>query len=170
MRKKIDGRDHVPQEPPAAPGLSKANRRPRVSGRDLPRWKLLLFSLLPVCLLLVTGEVAARIMGPANPKLKTLPLAEEEAGLFEPDAELFWSLRPNLNATYKGARVTTNRLGLRSPEARPKGDYEFRILSLGESSTFGSGVSNDQTYTALIPRYLQDADPGRVFTAFNAGV
>ena len=170
MTKKTEDRDPVPQKPPSAPGLSKANRRPRVSASDLPRWKLLLFSLLPLCLLLVTGEVAARIMGPSNPKLQTLPLEEESAGLFVPDADLFWSLRPNLNATYKGARVTTNKLGLRSPEAGPKGDHEFRILSLGESSTFGSGVSNDQTYTAIIPRYLQEADPGGGFTAFNAGV
>jgi hypothetical protein len=170
MTRKMAGHDPVPPKPPRAPDLSKANRRPSLSAKDLPRWKLLLFSLLPICLLLVAGEVAARIMGPANPKLQTLPLAEEAAGLFVPDAELFWSLRPNLNATYNGARVTTDRLGLRSPEAGPKKDHEFRILSLGESSTFGSGVDNDQTYTALLPRYLQKADPGLVFTAFNAGV
>ncbi len=170
MTKRLDNREPVPQKPPPASDLSKANRRPGLSARDLPRWKLLLFSLLPICLLLITGEVAARLMGPANPKLQTLPLEEESAGLFVPDAELFWSLRPNLNATYKGARVTTDRLGLRSPEAGPKKDHEFRILSLGESSTFGSGVSDDQTYTALIPRYLENANPDFVFTAFNAGV
>jgi hypothetical protein len=171
MTKRGNVRGHLPHSPPPAPpDLAEANSRPRLSPRDLPRWKVLLFSSLPLCLLLVTGEVAARIMGPANPKLWTVPFEEELAGLFVPDTELFWSLRPNLHTTYKGARVTTSRLGLRGPEARPKEDHEYRILSLGESTTFGVEVSDEQTYTALIPRYLQNAYPGRVFTAFNAGV
>ena len=66
--------------------------------------------------------------------------------------------------------MTSNAKGLRSPEVGPKVNDEVRILSLGESSTFGVGVPDDQTYTVLIPRLLKDRFPSRRFTALNAGV
>jgi hypothetical protein len=142
----------------------------RFSVSNLPLWKKALFSLLPALLLLIGAETAVRIAGIAEPRLQTLPLPEETAGLFISDPDLFWSLRPNLTVIYEGAPVTTNRQGLRSPNVRTKKDNEVRILSLGESSTFGVGVSNAETYTALLPELLQDQDPSRIFTAFNAGV
>jgi lysophospholipase L1-like esterase len=140
------------------------------SAKNLPRWKRIVFSLLPVSILLVAAEAVVRLKGLAEPRLKTLGLLEEKAGIIGPDPDLFWSLRPNLDSSYDGARVTSNALGLRSPEVRPKEKNELRILSLGESSTFGVGVSDDQTYTALLAHLLQDKFPSRHFTAFNAGV
>lgn len=140
------------------------------SAKTLPRWKLVLFSLLPVCALLVVAEVVVRVAGLTEPNLKTFGLMEEGAGIIGPDPDLFWSLRPNLDSAYEGVRVTSNALGLRSLEVRPKLDNELRILSLGESSTFGVGVPNDQTYTALVAELLQDDASSPRFTAFNAGV
>lgn len=135
-----------------------------------PRWKFLFFSLFPAFLLLVVGEVFIRMANPPRSQLLTLPLPEEYAGLFVPDPELFWRLRPNLDATYQGIEVTSNSLGLRSPEIGPKGENEFRILSLGESTTFGVGVSNEETYTSLLGKLLGELDSSREFVALNAGV
>lgn len=140
------------------------------SGGPLPWWKLLLFSLLPAALLLAGAEVAVRIAGLSGPALRTFALPEETAGLIIPDRDLFWSIRPNLNATHWGVRVSTNEIGLRAPAIRPKEGNEFRILSLGESSTFGQGVGNEQTYTALLPQLLQKQTLSRTYTAFNGGV
>jgi lysophospholipase L1-like esterase len=146
------------------------SKTPGFPAKRLPFWKRLFFSLLPAGLLLLGAEAVVRLAGLAQPKLRTLALTEESAGLLAPDPDLFWSLRPNLDTTYAGARVTTNQLGLRSPEVRPKANGEFRILSLGESSTFGVGVTNEQTYTALLPGILQTQIPSRRFTAINGGV
>lgn len=151
------------------PKMPQAKRSQMILKKGFPLWKLLVFSLLPTCLLLVGAEAVVRIAGIAQPELGTIPLPEEVAGLFVPDPDLFWTLRPNLNTEFKGVRVLTNRIGLRSREVVPKADHEFRILSLGESATFGVGMPNDQTYTALIPQYLQNEIPSRRFTAFNAG-
>ena len=149
-------------------GQPAANHRRQRSRLQLS--KRLLFSLIPILLLLTIGELTVRVAGLDAPQLMTNPMAEEMAGLFVRDPDLFWSLKPELDIEFKGAKVQTNSLGLRSPKMHPKRPNEIRILSLGESSTFGYGVSNDQTYTSLLPKLLQDHAPTRVITAFNAGV
>ena len=128
------------------------------------------FSVFPVCVLLGIAEAIIRFADLAKPRLRTFGFLEEAAGIIGPDPDLFWSLRPNLDSSYEGVRVTSNSLGLRSPEVRPKEKIELRILSLGESSTFGVGVAGDQTYTALLAPLLQEQIPLRRFSALNAGV
>ena len=74
------------------------------------------------------------------------PLAD--SGIDVPDPDLFWRYRPNqsligsypLEGTHqaKPIRVKTNAFGLRDRErTRSKPPGVFRILSLGESTTFG---------------------------------
>ena len=138
--------------------------------RKLQLWKRILFSLLPVCILLLISEVFVRVKGLAEPRLRTMGLMEEASGIVGPDSDLFWALQPNLDHIYEGVRVTSNELGLRSAEVRAKKDNELRILSLGESTTFGVGVPNDQTYTEQVSGLLQDYFPLHHFTALNAGV
>ena len=132
--------------------------------------KLVAFSLIPAFVLFAGAELAVRLSGLDAASLETAPLPEEAAGLFRPDDELFWSLRPNLDLSYRGGPVTTNSQGLRAPEIAPRQPGEFRILSLGESTTFGVGVANHETYTDRLAALLRDRYPSRVFTAFNAGV
>ena len=153
------------------------DHRPSIDGgttqhseKKLPLWKRIVFSALPVCALLGIAEAIVRYADLARPRLRTFGFLEEAAGIIGPDPDLFWSIRPNLDSSYEGARVTSNSLGLRSPEVRPKEKNELRILSLGESSTFGVGVTDDQTYSALVASFLQEQTPSRRFTALNAGV
>ncbi len=129
-----------------------------------------IFAVLPALLLLALAEVGTRLVLVAEPALRSLPLAPEQAGLFRADPELFWSLAVGLDRPFLGQRVVTNSLGLRSPEVVGKRDGEFRILSLGESSTFGSGVAGDQTYTAQLVRELEALGWSDGVTAINAGV
>lgn len=134
--------------------------------------KLLLFSILPVLLLLLTAEVVLRAAKFVKPSFFTLAFILENEGILVPDKELFWSLRPNLDQYSDDvkARVRTNSLGLRTSEVGPKLPQEFRILSLGESTTFGGRVSNEGTYSALLEKLLNEYDNTHLYRVINAGV
>ncbi|MDJ0867404.1 MAG: GDSL-type esterase/lipase family protein [Myxococcota bacterium] len=133
---------------------------------------LLLAALsLAFLLLFAAGaELAVRALELGAPSLRTLPLPAELAGLLREDEDLFWSLAPGKQVWYRGTPVTTNALGLRSPEVEPKQPGELRILSLGESGTFGIGVDDDQTYSARLEAVLRERLPDRRVTVLNAGV
>ncbi|MGH7287909.1 MAG: SGNH/GDSL hydrolase family protein [Myxococcota bacterium] len=80
------------------------------------------------------------------------------------DPLLFWSLKPGLQL--RG--LTTNSLGLRGPEVPSKGD-EFRILSLGESTTYGAKVRYEESYSVLLERRLKHVHE-KPLRVINAGV
>ncbi|MEM7393587.1 MAG: SGNH/GDSL hydrolase family protein [Verrucomicrobiota bacterium] len=148
----------------------EAANAPKTKKPSLPLGKKLLYSIVPVCVLLIAAEVVARVAGLAAPTLKTSPLPEETVGMFQTDPELFWTLKPNATVQYGRATVKINSLGLRAPEIEPKAENEYRILSLGESTTFGVGAENHQTYTERVGRLLQEQLPNRKISAINAGV
>lgn len=99
--------------------------------------------------------------------------------LFEPDADLLYSLKPSLVTTYARSPITlgspesytvnTNPSGLRNPEvplAKPAG--VFRIACLGDSSTFGYNLGDADAYPRVLERMLNEAHPGR-FQVINFG-
>ena len=64
----------------------------------------------------------------------------------------------------------TNSLGFRSPETtreRPAG--VFRILGVGDSFTFGTGVRQEHTFLARLAERLERNQPGR-YEVLNLGV
>jgi lysophospholipase L1-like esterase len=140
--------------------------------RHKDKIKLLLFSILPALLLLLTAEVVLRATRLVKPSLFTLTFILEDEGVLVPDQELFWSLRPNLDQYSDDvkARVRTNSLGLRTSEVGLKLQQEFRILSLGESTTFGGRVSNEGTYSALLETLLNEYGNTHFYRVINAGV
>ena len=127
------------------------------------------FAAIPLLVLIVLVESAARLWAQAEPQLFTRPLPEEEGGLFVDDPALFWRLAPNLDIEYRGNRVRTNAHGLRSPALREKHPHEYRILSLGESTTFGTGVEDAHTYSARLQWHLNRMQEDRVIRVMNAG-
>lgn len=68
--------------------------------------------------------------------------------------------------------VHVNHLGLRGPDLPEKTAEEYRILCLGDSTTFGQGVSEEETIPALLQADLADAGhaAGRTVRAVNAGL
>ena len=140
--------------------------------RHRQKIKLIVFSILPALLLLLTAEVVLRATRLVKPSLFTLTFILEDEGVLVPDRELFWSLRPNLDQYSDDvqAQVRTNSLSLRTSEVKPKLPHEFRILSLGESTTFGGRVSNEGTYSALLEKLLNEYDNTRYYRVINAGV
>ena len=88
-------------------------------------------------------------------------LAEPDFGqtLHDPHPTRGWTLKPGIQAAKQEldytVHVTVNRLGVRGPEI----GYErqpgtFRILVVGDSAMFGSGVDNDHTVPALLTSQL----------------
>ena len=134
------------------------------------RGKLVVFACLPAVALVLVAEIGLRLVGAAVPSLQTIPLPEQLAGIMRPDDELFWSMPPNLRGTFLDKPVSTNSLGLRGPETGPKQPGTVRILSLGESTTFGAGVADEETYSFVLQQMFQAADPGHRFEVINAGV
>ena len=84
--------------------------------------------------------------------------------------DLIYELKPNLDTCFHQVRVLTNSQGLRSPVtyAQPKPPGLYRILLLGDSQTFGWGVSYSETFGALMAAELSSR--GRAVEVVNAGI
>lgn len=141
--------------------------------RPLSKFKFAAFTLLPVGLLMLVilaAEFYVRVSYLDRPELRSPFVTPGFELIHRDDEDLFFSLRPDLAETWQGVTVSTNSLGLRSPEITPKQPDEFRVLSLGESTTFGAGVKNNQTYSALLEEFLRLADSSHTYRVINAGV
>ena len=84
------------------------------------------------------------------------------------DPLLFWSLRPNAVGPNGIARI--NSLGLRGPEIGPKSRDEYRILCLGESTTFAARMPYEQCYVDVLEQLLNSEGRGKKVRVINAGV
>ena len=94
--------------------------------------------------------------------------------IYEPDPALYWKLKPNQDCYTKVGHkpVHINSHGTRGPEFQSqKPPNTFRILSLGDSRTFGWGLSEAETYSDALKRQLQkQIGPGQRIAVINAGV
>jgi len=84
------------------------------------------------------------------------------------DDLLFWKLRPG--ATGPDGQPWINSDGLRGPEVGAKQEGEFRILSLGESSTFAAQLPYDSSYSAVLERRLNESRATGSVRVLNGGV
>lgn len=134
--------------------------------------KHLFYTLIPTVVLLGSVELVFRAFYSFKPEFVTAPLPDEFRGLIQPHEDLFWVMRPNAVVNEpNGEVVRINAQGFRGPDLERKRPNDYRILSLGESSTFGAGVGNDATYSALLENNLnqQIAEPKNV-QVLNCGV
>jgi lysophospholipase L1-like esterase len=91
---------------------------------------------------------------------------------FDVDDQLYWRLRPNQtgfvwmgNQSFRSPESRINNLGTRGADIRPGVNGANRILMLGDSFTFGDGVRDDETFSAVVQRTLGDT-----VEVVNAGV
>ena len=94
--------------------------------------------------------------------------------IYEPDSNFYWRPKPNQSCYTKIGRkpIYINSHGTRGPDfskLKPTGVY--RILFLGDSRTFGWGLSEEETFVrqieVLLQRYLKN---NHQLEAINAGV
>jgi len=140
----------------------RAVRRPRKGGRArlwLIRLLAVSFSLV-VALLLAEGLL--RLCGYSDFKGVAYTM---------PDEELSHVNKPLADVDVRGAdfryRVRINAMGFRGKKLRSSADV--RILLIGDSCTFGSGVDDDETFAFHLQRLLNEAGNERV-EVINAGV
>lgn len=101
---------------------------PRHDPKNLSRGKLLLFSLIPVIVLIIAAEVIIRMTGAVNGCPTPAYL---RSSLWICDPILQFKMHPFLRVEGR----PLNSLGLRGDELNP--DAKFRIVALGDSCTFG---------------------------------
>jgi lysophospholipase L1-like esterase len=88
------------------------------------------------------------------------------AGLFEKHPYLVGVGRPGVTRTRRNVTITHNSHGFRGPEFAPvKPPGVTRVLAIGGSSTYGVGVSDQDTWPYLLGREL---GPG--YEVINLGV
>lgn len=134
--------------------------------------KIVLYALLPAIILVCVAETVVRLGGFDRPVAGSIFFGHpgQPDPIHRADPDLFYSLKPNRKTTWQGATVTTNQLGLRGSDIQPKQANEFRILCLGESSTFGAMVGDAETYAARLEELLSRESTNRNYRVINAGV
>jgi lysophospholipase L1-like esterase len=67
--------------------------------------------------------------------------------------------------------VKSNRLGFRGPDPTKRQDSNIlRVVVFGDSSSFGWGVNQDEIYTALLSKKLQDKMPEKQIEVANFAI
>lgn len=149
-----------------------------------PIGKRLLLLAASTLVAFALAEVLARAL--ASPPGTTIRFAQDVEELerfgrtdtgvvLEDDAELFWKLVPSRTMpddahTFRG--VISNPQGLREDHvvAVPKPAGELRILFLGDSCTFGTGLALEQGFVQRTEDLLRGRFPDRRIECVNAGV
>jgi len=128
--------------------------------------KIVLINILVFLVLLLALEGVSRLWRPAglpDPLITDTLSGWAAARVYDP--LLFWRVKPNIGGENG---CTTNSMGLRGPEIPEKTDREFRILSLGESTTFCARFSYYESYSALLEKGLAQVQ-GKKVRVINAG-
>ena len=145
--------------------------------------KKLLFALIATVIVLAAIEVGLRVAG-----FRYVPFLDaasfwdrfdtEMAGEppFASDPVLFWRLKPNLYHDVSPETIdytTTGPHGFRGkdypfPLQKPAG--MFRVICVGDSSTFGDQVRDGETFAMVLQDRLHKRFPDRAIDVVNAGV
>jgi hypothetical protein len=130
-----------------------------------------LATLLVVAVLLLGWALRDRVTAP---ELMVFSNRIDLGRIMRTDPDTFWSLEPNLNNVEflpqpggppNSFRVNTNELGLRNPPIGPKAG-RYRILCIGDSTTFGQYVEDHESWPAQLQALLDpDADQIEVINA-----
>jgi lysophospholipase L1-like esterase len=119
-----------------------------------------------IAIFLVTGEVLSRAFDLVD-RVNHFPRRLYEA---TDDPRLPYVMRPGVETELRGFHVRVNEHGLRSPDLSPvPAPGVHRVLALGDSVAFGSGMSAEEAFPALLERELNARGRGR-YEVVNAGV
>lgn len=127
--------------------------------RKLGAGKKLLFSFVVTVMFLVAAELVVR---------GWVYYLREDYERYDSDTDTFHLVPGEHRALRRSVLVNSD--GFAGAELREDGDDLWRIVSVGDSNTFGSG--NDlHTYPAILGRLLdQRASDGRRYEVVNAGI
>lgn len=122
----------------------------------------LVLLFLTIALLGIGGEVLLRTL---EGETDDTPLRTATTDPFVP------RLIPGTHAVRSGADIRINDIGLRNdPVAVPKPAGRYRILCVGDSYTFGTGVDQDETIPAALEDALRSHPGGDSVESINLGI
>lgn len=133
-----------------------------------------MFALVAVALLMVIAELVLAWFTPPIDENFTLKLPDgflDQHTGYRADHELFWRPTSGFTGVWDDTPIFINSRGLRDREfPKQKPGNTFRILSLGESGTFGVRVPIDQTYNRVLEKLLNARGGSIHYQVINAGV
>lgn len=105
---------------------------------------------------------------------ETFSIGGSDPRVFQESDIIPWELKPNASDRFVAldfdTQVSINSLGLRGAERSfSKGKNVKRILVLGDSMTYGFGVENNETYSAVLENLLNKYDTDQEYEVWNAG-
>ena len=83
---------------------------------------------------------------------------------------LAYELAPNRQKHEHGALISINSYGMRDDEPQSERSDMRRVVVVGDSFTFGFGVSGDETYPNVLERLLNERSGDGQFEVLNFGV
>ncbi len=135
----------------------------RKINRNISLSKKISFGIIVAVLVLIAVEIILRLAG-LFPAQKLFEKSESSAswqenlfagfmGIHQPDPELLWTMKPNLNKSF----VQTNSRGLTGRLIPYEKDAaKLRILLLGDSTPLGIGLKDwDNSYVWLLQQFLE---------------
>jgi lysophospholipase L1-like esterase len=128
------------------------------------------FVLLFISTVLTLGiaEIYVRVADPLGISYYEQNARGDRLKIADPD--LIFRLRPQVERTSSsGTILRINEHGLRDDPIGPKKEGEYRIVALGDSVTYGSGVAQDDIFTVRLQRILA-AKLNRPVRVINTGV
>jgi lysophospholipase L1-like esterase len=145
--------------------------------------KKIVFSVFVLALSLAAAEISLRIIVGKRTNIVFQALGKHMknvhleffSNVVENDPELFWKFRPDqtLPPELPGVHgLISNGAGLREDHEIPleKPDGQIRILFVGDSCTFGFGLTHDQAFVDMTEKQIQKMLPGVNVECINAGV
>lgn len=122
---------------------------------------LIAFASVVVAVLL--AEVSLRLFAPVHYQRPHRRIPDDPSELIHQRSStpgLDYELVPNVLRFAYGALISTNSYGMRSPEpSRDASGAVSRIVVLGDSFTFGLGVSNESSYPAVLQELVNGSPP-----------
>jgi len=115
-------------------------------------------------LFLILIEIAVRIYDKERP---FLPPAAPEWIIFSPT--LHYTMKPGFGGEIYKTAAEINSQGFRGQEFNPEKGDTFRVVCMGNSSTFGNGVKVEDTYPYILEQRLK-GKYGEKVQVINAGV
>ncbi len=100
-------------------------------------------------------------LGPEHPALlQQVPMVEDESR--------GWTVAPSQVIEQGDVLCRINSLGMRGPELGAKGEEELRLMTLGDSTVFGTGVAEDSVFGSVTAKALSQSTGRRVQLANGA--
>ncbi len=130
---------------------------------------LIISILLPLALLVISAVVLVQCADSETPppgkevnNFRSMPAA---------NPEMTFQIVPNASFVTLGVPFTTNEYGFRDQPTIQKTPGMFRVLCIGDSVTYGTGVTNQETFPNVLEALLQkQAGSSLKVDVINAGV